>query len=725
MHVIGRPAVQATFFVLLVALLLSGIGVRSANASPHDDTRGRSTSDMRKSRVCDRLTVLHARLPHIVPLPKFCKDAPPPPPNPISVDLTATPSSVLLGTATNLSWTSSVATTCIATGGWAGTKTTTGNELQVPNADTTYSLTCGNGLSSSTDSVTVLVVMPPPPSVDLSASSESILAGATSTLTWTSTGSSACSASLGWSGIKALSGTEVVLPGSTTTYSITCGNGTATSSDSVTILVTEPPPIPIVDLTVSPEVIYAHETATLTWNSSHARTCDASNGWTGSQAQSGTLLVQPSTTTTYTLSCGNGTSTSTDTVTLTVTPTPVVTVSLTATNDSIETGENATLVWTSTNAMTCSASMGWTGEKNLAGSEMVTPATTTTYTLTCGNGLSTSTVSEIVTVTEPPAPIATVELSAEQETINLDDTVNLVWSSTDADTCLASGAWTGNKTPSGTDAVSPTTTSTYTLSCGNGTSTSTDSVTITVILPPPPTVTLSADPNTIEEGDGTNIEWTSMNADTCVASGGWVGSKDLQGVEEVAPTISTEYTLTCTNSGGEGQATTTVTVVPPRLDHLIISEVYYDPDNTHGADPANEWVEIHNPTSSERNLAGFVIADANSSDALPSISIPPLGFVIITASSTTANLWTFPSGVPLINIGSTIGNGLSNTGDALYLKNANNDIVDALSYGTSIAVFDPAALDVDDGHSLARTSLTSDSDTASDWENRTIPTPGM
>jgi hypothetical protein len=245
-----------------------------------------------------------------------------------------------------------------------------------------------------------------------------------------------------------------------------------------------------------------------------------------------------------------------------------------------------------------------------------------------------------------------------------------------------------------------------------------------VILPPAPVIILGADPDTIEEGDVTNVEWTTTNAETCVASGSWSGSKSVHGFEEVSPMTTSDYTLTCTGPGGQDQATTTVTVVPPQLNHLIISEVYYDPDVAHGADPANEWVEIYNPTNATVGLAGWSIKDGSSTDFLPSININAHGFIIVTASSTTSGLWSFPAGVSIINLGGLIGNGLANNGDALFLINAASTTVDAMSYGTVVTGFDPAAPDVADGHSLSRTSLTADTDTAGDWQDTEVPTPG-
>jgi len=50
-------------------------------------------------------------------------------------------------------------------------------------------------------------------------------------------------------------------------------------------------------------------------------------------------------------------------------------------------------------------------------------------------------------------------------------------------------------------------------------------------------------------------------------------------------------------------------------------------------------------------------------------------------------------------------------------------IVDAVSYGGDTTAFDPSAMDVLEGHSLRRSNLTTDTNTAIDWEDNATPTP--
>lgn len=76
-----------------------------------------------------------------------------------------------------------------------------------------------------------------PPAVTLAASSSSITAGQSSTLTWSSTNATSCTASGAWSGSQATSGSKSVAPAATSTYTLTCtgAGGSATANATVTV----------------------------------------------------------------------------------------------------------------------------------------------------------------------------------------------------------------------------------------------------------------------------------------------------------------------------------------------------------------------------------------------------------------------------------------------------------------------------------------------------------
>ena len=123
------------------------------------------------------------------------------------------------------------------------------------------------------------------------------------------------------------------------------------------------------------------------------------------------------------------------------------------------------IAWSSANATACTASGSWMGAKATSGSESVTaPAVgSASYTLTCTGAGGSATAAAAVTVT---APSPTAVLTAQAPTVIIGSSTTLTWSSTDATSCTASGAWSGTKAASGVETVTPAAgASNYTLTC--------------------------------------------------------------------------------------------------------------------------------------------------------------------------------------------------------------------------------------------------------------------
>jgi hypothetical protein len=78
--------------------------------------------------------------------------------------------------------------------------------------------------------------------------------------------------------------------------------------------------------------------------------------------------------------------------------------------------------------------------------------------------------------------------------------------------------------------------------------------------PPTPTVVLTANPSTITAGKSSVLTWSSQNATSCEASGGWTGSKADNGSFSVDPTTTTTFVITCAGTGGSDNASALVTV---------------------------------------------------------------------------------------------------------------------------------------------------------------------
>ena len=174
--------------------------------------------------------------------------------------------------------------------------------------------------------------------------------------------------------------------------------------------------------------------------------------------------------------CGGGGGGSGAAATSTTTPaTPTVTaaapvVSISATPTATTVGQVVTLTWSVSNATaaSCTASDAWSGTVATSGSQTVTAgaAGTARYALTCGD----VTNSTSVTISSPP-PAPTVSLTLAPAAINTTQTSVLSWSSANASSCTASGAWIGNRATSGSVTVSSATAGniTYSLTCtGSG-----------------------------------------------------------------------------------------------------------------------------------------------------------------------------------------------------------------------------------------------------------------
>lgn len=163
---------------------------------------------------------------------------------------------------------------------------------------------------------------------------------------------------------------------------------------------------------------------------------------------------------------------------------------------------------------------------------------------------------------------------------------------------------------------------------------------------------------------------------------------------------------------------------PSGVGRVLISEVYYSVDVPHGNKPANEWIELYNGTQGAVALGGWKIEDSTASDVIPSGTIlAPGKFLVISAATSTRGFWGLPSTVQFVSLGDALGDGLSNTGDKIVLRNASGAIVDAVSWGTNTSVMQPPVPVVSYGESMSRSTISRDTDTASDWTARS-PSPG-
>ena len=161
-----------------------------------------------------------------------------------SVTLTATPTTIISGNSSMLTWNVRHGEACVASGGWSGSMATSGTwSTGALSNSTNYELTCTNGHGSATQTVTVTVtplsVTPVVPTVSFSDSPSTIASGSASILTWSSINATACTASGGWSGTLATSGSQSTgALSASTTYTLSCTGTGGSASQSATVTVT-------------------------------------------------------------------------------------------------------------------------------------------------------------------------------------------------------------------------------------------------------------------------------------------------------------------------------------------------------------------------------------------------------------------------------------------------------------------------------------------------------
>ena len=173
-----------------------------------------------------------------------------------------------------------------------------------------------------------------------------------------------------------------------------------------------PPAVPKVYFSVTPSTVNYGGTATLLWSSVNATGCTAL--WAaGSLAASGSVTLTGLVGTgSFSITCTGAGGTASASAPITVIPLPLPTVSINAASAIVAEAGTDTLTWTTTGAIGCVATDGWTGTQPTSGSSQVGPITKQTlYTLTCdgAGGVVSSSVTVGVSSTLPPAgPIATL-----------------------------------------------------------------------------------------------------------------------------------------------------------------------------------------------------------------------------------------------------------------------------------------------------------------------------
>lgn len=296
--------------------------------------------------------------------------------------------SIKQGDIVTLTWSSNSADRCVAGDAWSGEKSVGGGtETFMPESTTRYSLECFSGTASAKKEVLVSVSPRKAPVINyFKVSKQVVSALQPARLSW-SANASTCIARDSWSGVQVLHGSQDVTPaGPLTTYTLECSRDGLSVTRSVQVTVVDGPK----NMTISANKtsIRDGEPVILSWHAEQADSCD---GWGSDWSKKslsfdGTAVVHPtfwqgSPASTYTLRCTRAGATLERSVSLDVQAHPFLVFS--SSDQSVDSGKQVTFSWDAGTAERCSASGGWSGEKQVTGVEMIVVQKSETYSIEC------------------------------------------------------------------------------------------------------------------------------------------------------------------------------------------------------------------------------------------------------------------------------------------------------------------------------------------------------
>lgn len=410
------------------------------------------------------------------------------------------------------------------------------NPTATPSVSTTYSVTVSDLIGcSDTASVTVII----DPAINVTANADTtVCTGGSVQLQATGGGAYAWSPSTGLNNPNIANPTAT--PGATTTYTVQVTAGACVDQASTTV-------------TVSSVSASALGSTTICEGSSTNLTATGGTTYSWSPAtglsnpNSATPVASPTVTTTYVVTVGNSAG-CTDTASVTVIVDPAITAS---------TGNNVSICQGSSTQLTASGgtTYSWSPSTGLSNANIAdpiaSPSSTTTYTVTVGNGSTcTDQASATVTVDAPVTAVVnndTTICSGTNAQLSASGGTNYVWSPTAG----LSNPNVANPT------ASPSANTTYTVTVSAGACSDLASTVVSVN-----SVTATASGGaTICEGSSTPLS----------ASGGtnflWSPSTGLSSPNSAtptaSPTVTTTYTVTVSDATGcSGTASVTVIVDP-------------------------------------------------------------------------------------------------------------------------------------------------------------------
>jgi gliding motility-associated-like protein len=457
--------------------------------------------------------------------------------SPIPITVSPSSSTVCAGQSVALSSSGSGPFVWMASSG--SNPPSTANVTVSPSVTTTYTVVSGVGTCTSQAVATVSISLTP--SITITPSLSTICSGQSQVL------SASGSAPFSWSASSGPNppgtATVNVSPTSTTTYTVFSGAGTCTASAVATVSISSAPSIAI---TPSLSSICSGQSQTLSASGSGPFSWSASSG--AVPPGLATVTVTPSTSTTYTVLSGTGTCTASAVATVSITLTP--TVSITPSLSAICAGESQTLTTIGAGPFAWTASSGPNPPNSP--SIVVTPSTSTTYTVLSGTGACTTQAVATISVGATPP----INITPSNTIICLGENVLLSSTGTGPYTWTASAG--SNPASAANVTVTPNVTTTYTVLSGTGACTA--QAVATVSIAPTLSVNITPSNTTICLGAYSVLSSSGAGPFTWTASSG-ISLPSVASVT-VSPSSNTTYTVLLGTGACTAQAVATVSIAP-------------------------------------------------------------------------------------------------------------------------------------------------------------------
>ena len=166
---------------------------------------------------------------------------------------------------------------------------------------------------------------------------------------------------------------------------------------------------PQIQFSANPSSINSGQSAVLTWATQNATSVSIDNG-VGMVAASGTATVAPMASTTYTLTAtgAGGSATAKASITVAAPGGAAPTASFSANPATVQAGQSSTLTWSTTNATSVTITPG-IGPVAASGSKIVTPTSSTTYTLSAQGPGGTASATAAITVNAPASGMQQIQ----------------------------------------------------------------------------------------------------------------------------------------------------------------------------------------------------------------------------------------------------------------------------------------------------------------------------